>query len=141
MAKLFYVSSTLSSRLPSSHRSLGTTQFPSACLFDFWPALGPLLSWVESSFLDSAPTLGHHVIHVSPVSTCTMISDTMALTHCPVPRTSLPGCPLGTSGSLSHWPQNVFILLLGKCLSFRPDSRMWIPFLPPFLHYHLPALT
>lgn len=130
----FRVSSTLLSQLPPSGHSLDTTHSPSACLRDLWAALGRRLSWVESPFLDSAPTPGHHTIHTAPVS---RTPDLMALTHCPVPRTSLPGCPSGTSGSSSHWPQHVFVLLsregplfrtrLGNVDSLSASFSSWSP--------------
>ncbi|XP_033045713.1 death-associated protein kinase 2 isoform X4 [Trachypithecus francoisi] len=63
--------------------------------------------FVEPSLLDSAPSPGHHIVGSAPASSCTwMAPNMMALTHSPeaCPWTSSPGCPSGTSSSLSQGP-------------------------------------
>lgn len=136
-------SSTLLSRLPPSGHSLDITHFPSACLLDLWAALGPLLSWVESSFLDSAPTPGHHVIHTAPVSMCTMNdsgfdgSDSLSCSQDMFAWMPLRHLRL----IMSLAPECLHSQLSGEVPLFQVRLRNVDSPLPSFLHYHFPALT
>lgn len=128
-------SSTLISLLlyfPQAGHSLDITYFLRACLLDLWAAFGPLLSWVESSFLDSALTPVHHIIHTASVATCTMTPDLTALTQ------------LAHSQDIFAW-MHLRHLRLIICPRmgplFQTDSGVCIPSLPSFLRYYLPVLT
>lgn len=137
-SSFFMASSTLISLLlyfPQARHSLDITYFLRACLLDLWAAYGPLLSWVESSFLDSAPTPVHHIIHTASVATCTMTPDFPDLTAL---------TQLAHSQDIFAWKHLRHLRLIicpGMGPLFQTDSGVYIPSLPSFLRYYLPVLT